>query len=281
MTIADESFRALGTTVRVVVEAPDAPTLALRARRIVEDYDRRLSRFREDSELCRLNADVRERVPASALLRDAVKAAIHAAHRSGGLVDPTLLPALENAGYARSIKPSATPILPTGAPRRARPHPDQRWRAIEVEPDAIVRPAGLRLDLGGTGKGHVADRVAAILTHTRRWAIDCGGDVRLGGAVEQDVVVAHPFGGEAARLTLTRGAVATSAIHARAWKGGHHLIDPSTGHPAWTGVLAATAAAATTLGAETKAKMALLGGPQLADDIALLWVDAEGRVNKR
>jgi thiamine biosynthesis lipoprotein len=117
-----------------------------------------------------------------------------------------------------------------------------------------------------------------MLAHTRRWAIDCGGDVRVGGAVEQEVVVAHPFGGEAARLTLTRGAVATSAVHARAWPGGHHLIDSATGEPAWSGIVAATATAESTLHAETKAKMAVLGGPALADELATLYVLADGRV---
>jgi FAD:protein FMN transferase len=272
--LADVSFAALGTTVRVVVEAPDAAHLAARARRIVEDYDRRLSRFRADSELCALNADPRERVPVSALLRHAVKAALWAAQRSNGLVDPTLLPELERAGYRDSIQPSSTPIVPDREAAPARPHPEQRWRRIRVEPGAVVRPPGLRLDLGGSGKGHVADLVAGMLTHTRRWAVDCGGDVRVGGVVEQTVIVAHPFGGEATRLTLTRGAVATSSVHARAWPGGHHLIDPATGKPAWTGVVSATAVADRTLEAETLAKMAVLGGPQVADELAEVWVGA-------
>ena len=270
--IADLSFDALGTTVRVVVEAPGADDLATRARWIVEDYDRRLSRFRPDSELCALNADPRERVPASPLLRDAVKAALWAAERSGGLVDPTLLDQLERAGYDRSITPAAAPRVPTGPTRPARPHPEAAWRAIRVEADAIVRPPGLRLDLGGSGKGHVADLVAAILVHTRRWAIDCGGDVRVGGVVEQEVHVALPSGGDPHRLTLIRGAVATSAIHARAWAGGHHLLDPATGEPAWTGVVQATATAERTLEAETLAKMAVLGGPAVADELATHWV---------
>ncbi len=276
--LADESFGALGTTVRVVVEAPDAEVLARRARRIVEDYDARLSRFRPDSELTALNADPREEVPASALLRDAVRAALWAAERSNGLVDPTLLPALEEAGYRESITLSTEPLIPQTEPRAAKPDPAGAWRAIRLAPGAIVRPPGVRLDLGGSGKGHVADLVAQILTRAPRWAIDCGGDVRVGGVVEQEVVVAHPFGGEVARLTLTRGAVATSAVHARAWEGGHHLIDPSTKRPAWTGIVAATATASSTLEAETLAKMALLGGPDVARELATLYVDAQGNV---
>ena len=40
----------------------------------------------------------------------------------------------------------------------------------------------------------------------------------------------------------------------------HHLLDPATGVPAWTGVIAATALGATAVDAEIDAKAALLAG---------------------
>ena len=60
--------------------------------------------------------------------------------------------------------------------------------------------------------------------------------------------------------------MATSGLDVRVWRtpdGGyaHHLIDPATGEPAWTGLLSATALAASALEAETLAKAALLSGP--------------------
>jgi thiamine biosynthesis lipoprotein len=42
----------------------------------------------------------------------------------------------------------------------------------------------------------------------------------------------------------------------------HHLLDPATGEPAWTGLTAATALASTALEAEALAKAALLSGPE-------------------
>ena len=68
---------------------------------------------------------------------------------------------------------------------------------------------------------------------------------------------------------MTDGAIATSSIVARAWLGPdgrrvHHLLDPSTGEPVWTGLLSATALAPTALHAETLAKVALLGGADVA-----------------
>jgi thiamine biosynthesis lipoprotein len=41
----------------------------------------------------------------------------------------------------------------------------------------------------------------------------------------------------------------------------HHLLDPSSGSPVWSGVIAATAVGPSALEAETLAKMALLLGP--------------------
>ena len=207
-------------------------------------------------------------MPASSLLRGAVRAALDAAALSGGLVDPCLLDALEAAGYRRSFAPAGDAPTPPGGPARpARPHPAAAWRTVRVEERAgtIARPPGLRLDLGGSGKGFVADRVAGLLRPAARWVIDAGGDLRLGGA--HDVLVAHPLESRpAARLRLRDTAVATSSVVARAWRtpaGGraHHLLDPATGEPAWTGVLAATALAPTALEAETLAKAALLSGP--------------------
>ncbi len=69
---------------------------------------------------------------------------------------------------------------------------------------------------------------------------------------------------------LVSGAVATSGTTRRSWiradgQLGHHLIDPSTGRPAFTGVVQVTALAPTGVKAEALAKAALLSGPEYAD----------------
>src|SRR6185369_1260025 len=81
------------------------------------------------------------------------------------------------------------------------------------------------------------------------------------------VRVVHPLdAARAIELELVSGAVATSGLGTRIWRTetgfAHHLLDPSTGQPAWTGVIQATALAANGLEAETLAKTALLSGPE-------------------
>ena len=274
MTRFDETFDCMGGTARVLIEDRDAQRLGPAAVAYLTGFDTRLSRFREDSELTALNRDPREDVPASALLRAFAGAALWAAERSGGLVDPTLVAELDAAGYeswrAGSPRVTLRDALQS-APRRrpARPAARARWRTVRVRKSSISRPPGLLLDSGGVGKGLAADAVAHQLARADRFVVDCGGDVRVGGAerAPRDVLVEHPLTRENTRMIeVSGGAVATSAISNRLWRDerklpAHHLLDPSTGRPAWTGLVGASAVAPTALEAETLAKMALLTGP--------------------
>ncbi len=266
-TLRELSFPAMGTWVRLL-GSPGAPLEAARA--LIEDLEARLTRFDPESELCRLNADPRAVVPASPELRAAVRAALDGAAATGGLADPTLLGALVEAGYARSLtgRPRADLREALGAapaPRPAAPAPGEAWRLVSVSDDAIVRPPGVRLDLGGSAKGHAADLAAALLSPYGPCAADLGGDLRVRGA--HAVQVLHPLTGRpAATLLLDGDAVATSGIDRRLWWDGgsrpaHHLLDPATSRPAWTGVLTATAKAPTAARAEALAKAAVLAGP--------------------
>jgi thiamine biosynthesis lipoprotein len=261
---ADVTFDCMGTDVRLLVDD------AAECRAFLERFDAALSRFRPESELCRLNASPETEVPASPLLRAAISAGLTAAELTGGLVDPTLVGHLEAAGYDRTRREPELPLARAleNAPARhpAAPDPDEPWRAVEVGEHTVTRPRGLRLDTGGTGKGLAADLLAARLSG--RWALDIGGDLRVNGAF--DVEVRHPLTGETVHtLHLTGGAVATSGIDTRLWRAPdgsprHHLLDPSTGAPAWTGLISATALAPTAVEAEARAKAALLGGPRHA-----------------
>ena len=271
-----------GSEVRILIGraakpgTPPPELAALELEAFLRGLHLRLSRFDPASELSRLNADPAERCRVSPLLGLALSAGLRAAEQTGGLVDPTLVGALERAGYAGSrAGMSGAPLaqaLATAPPRRpASPNPDARWREFSVDPKGGVasRPPGLRFDTGGSGKGLAADLCAGRLMDYSTFAIDAGGDLRIGGVelAERVVEIEHPLDPAAAvSFRLAAGAVATSGIARRLWHhdGGfsHHLLDPSTGRPAWTGVIQATAIAGTALEAETLAKAALLSGPE-------------------
>jgi thiamine biosynthesis lipoprotein len=290
----DYGFHAMGSDVRLLIGRPllsAAPTpleAADRERGFVLEFARRLSRFVPDSELSALNDDPRAEVPASALLRAAVTASLWAAERSEGLVEPTLVGALERAGYgaSRDGAPAASlrealRAAPARRPAAANPH--SRWRAVHVDDEAgtVIRPPGVRLDTGGTGKGLCADAVALRLGGYLRFVVDCGGDIAIGGIGAElepyEIEVEHPLTGRPiGRLHVSRGGVATSGLNVRIWRrpGGefaHHLLDPSTGRPAWTGLVGVTALGSSALEAETLAKIALLRGPEGARAVLGEW----------
>ena len=275
----------MGTSISVLIGPPAGPALlpagamAITAQAMLVRFEQVLSRFLEDSELSLLNRDPREQVPASALLRRAVHAGLWAAERTEGLVDVTVLPAVRAAGYTASraglasvpladALTAAPPRLPAGA------HAHPVWTSIAVLDDAaaIRRDPGVLIDLGGIGKGLAADLLADRLAGYERFVIDCGGDVRVGGSRPErwpvEVEVQHPLTGAIVdRFQIDEGAAATSGLDARLWQRedgsfAHHLIDPATGEPAWTGLIAASAKAPTGVEAEALAKAALLSGPK-------------------
>jgi thiamine biosynthesis lipoprotein len=242
---------------------------------------RKWTRFDPGSELCALNAEAGERCRVGSTLAVAVQAALWAARRSDGLVDPTMVRELEDAGYATSRAnvvsariEDALALAPARTP--ARPRREPRWRSISVDGAAatVTRPPGVRIDTGGSGKGLAADLACERLAGYGTFAVDAGGDLRIGGErpVKRLVRIDHPLRVEPAHeFMLDRGAVATSGIKTRLWRTGtgfaHHLLDPSTGEPAWTGVIQSTSLGKTALEAETLAKMAFLAGPDAAGEI--------------
>jgi thiamine biosynthesis lipoprotein len=275
-TIAErgETFACFGATCAVFVTGDDAREAVTDARRRLLGWHAQLTRFDPSSELSRLNADRRHAVPVSATLAQLARVAVDAAEMTEGLVDSTLLSEIERAGYRSDL--SSTLPLPLALRRAPARRPAggraaAPWRALQVEGSVIHRPPGLALDSGGLAKGLCADLLAADLAHQRAFAVECAGDLRVGGTPRR-VHVASPFGGPPLHtFRLADAAAATSGIGRRSWLDGHgrpahHLLDPATGTPAFTGVVQATAIAPTAVEAEIRAKAAVLSGPDAAAD---------------
>jgi len=281
MNEAIETFPCFGSTCAVLVlgDAPGraAVQAAEAAKQRLLAWHDRFTRFTTTSELARLNADPRPRVPVSPEMALLVEVALRAADETGGLVDAALLREIEDAGY-RGDRDGEIPLrvaLDEAPPRRpAHPSANRRWRHVGVDSTTVMRPPGLAFDAGGLVKGLVADLLAAELREHASFAIDAAGDLRLGGAgnTPREVRVASPFDGSTLHtFRAAQGGFATSGIGRRAWRDAtgapaHHLLDPSTGRPAYTGIVQATALAPTAVEAEVRAKAAVLSGPEAAPD---------------
>jgi thiamine biosynthesis lipoprotein len=278
------TFPCFGGECTVIVADADRPAdaaaAAVMGERALLTWHQRFSRFIDESELSRLNRSAADQVAVSPLMLRMIEVALRGARDTGGLVDITLADEIERAGYAAHMEDEGTALEAAlaGAPPRASaaPHLDERWRRISIDRQrgTVIRPPGLRLDVGGIAKGVFADELAAMLEGFDAYAVDCAGDVRVGGRARlaRPVHVASPFDTSTLHtFSLTAGSVATSGIGRRSWtvedgRPAHHLLDPRTGRPAFTGIVQATAIAPTAAQAEVLAKAAVLSGPARAGE---------------
>ncbi len=255
--MSPSSFRAMGVVILVgseVEEARDA------VRRLVFAWDGIFSRFREGSELHRVNTSSASTLVVSETFARALRAALAAARATDGLVDPTLGAALVAAGYDRDFAQLGEDARPAGDPAPG------TWRSVSLTGRLLSRPPGVLLDLNGVVKGLVVDDALRLLPDG--CFVSAGGDLATNG----QVVVALPGGGS---IRLESGGLATSGATERRWlRGGveqHHLIDPRTGRPAKSRWDQVTVAASSCLAADVAARAAFL----LSDD-GPGWLDERG-----
>ncbi len=266
--IEQARWQSLGTYVQLSVSNRELTAAAeRRARGILAAVDWACSRFRQDSELNRVNAGAGSWVRVDPLLVDATVAAVEAAEHTDGVVHPLLGKVLIGLGYDRTF----TELQPGGALRaRIEPPPLGAWRSIEWEAGAIRIPAGTALDLGATAKawaGDVISRTIAEEEHTNV-LISLGGDVAIARGDRSPTwwpiaIREHPEGEASAEVALNRGGLATSSTRLRRWTVAgathHHLVDPRTGASARTcwRMVSATGPTATAANIATTAAVVL------------------------
>jgi thiamine biosynthesis lipoprotein len=243
------AWRALGTTALLRLAAPGA---LAEARALLEAeldaIDRACSRFREDSDLSRLNAAGGRAMLVDPLLAEALDVALGAAQSTDGDVDPSIGLALQLAGYDRDWDLLAAEGARAEPPAQIhlRAHRRPGWQSVELDRErCLVRlPAGVKLDLGATAKAWAADRAAAAAFGATGVGalVALGGDIATAGPPPPagwriHVTDDHRSGPAAPGQTIAihEGGVATSSTTVRRWiRGGaqmHHIIDPVTGEP--------------------------------------------------
>jgi thiamine biosynthesis lipoprotein len=265
--------RALGTGVRVVVtKPPQLPSAKAAVDEVLRDIDQACSRFRDDSELSRLNSAAGREVRVSRLLATAIGHALRAAAVSDGAVDPTVGTAMRVAGYDVDF----ASVSPEGEPLSIIVAPVPGWRRVRLSEASatVLLPRGVELDLGATAKAFAADLAAAAALAAMDGGgvlVNLGGDIAVAGQPPPDgwsIQVSDdsndPVDAGAERISVRSGGVATSSTRVRRWRRGsvemHHIIDPRTGSPADSPWRLVTAAAATCVDANTASTAAIVLG---------------------
>jgi thiamine biosynthesis lipoprotein len=226
----------MGTSLEITLEAADrAAGLAASERAVeaLETAEARLSTWRQDTELTRLNqAAAGETVPLSPALAADLEAAVRCAQETDGAFDPAVGALVRAWGLRQGGR---------------LPGKDERSAAVaDSDPDglllegrvAVRRRPGLILEEGGFGKGAGLGNALAALASAgiSRASLDLGGQVAVLG--DWTVPVADPRHRDRSVLALSidGGSVSTSGNSERgivvAGRRLGHILDPRTGEPA-------------------------------------------------
>jgi thiamine biosynthesis lipoprotein len=271
-------FRAMGCEMLAVVDSESTPALLAKVPEWFEEWEQVLSRFRYDSELTRLNQIHERPVQVSDVLWEVFQAAEQAEQLTNGLVTPTLLDAIIEAGYDRpfDVLPHQTQYMTETI--FAAPAP-QTAIAFDKSARTITLPSGTGLDFGGIAKGWAAHETLKRLQSEGPALVNAGGDIAISGTRADggpwQVGVANPFhrGREMETLYLNECGVATSGKDRRRWtRNGvfqHHIIDPLTHQPVETDLLTVTVVGPDVMQAEAAAKAAFILGSRAG----LEWIE--------
>jgi thiamine biosynthesis lipoprotein ApbE len=282
VVLAAVDGRAIGTSVRVVVtRAGRLGDAKAAVDRVIREVDEACSRFREDSELSRIQALRGAEARVSPLLATLLVAALRGAELSDGAVDPTVGTAVRAAGYEGDF----ASVAAEGGPISLVVRPVPGWRRIRLDASrrTVVIPPGVEVDLGSTAKALAADMAATAALEAMGEGgvlVSLGGDIAVAGEAPEDgwrIQVADdsdaPITPDGETVTVTAGGVATSSTAVRRWtRGGvalHHIIDPATGLPAAGPWRTVTVVAASCLDANIAATAAVVRG-----ESAVAWLES-------
>jgi FAD:protein FMN transferase len=232
----------MGTRCTVELWADDANAGAASIEAVFDEFrriDRLMSTYKPESELSRLNATAAKQPMAiSRELYDLLATSIEYSKLTRGVFDVTYA----SVGYLYDYR---NHVRPDDAAIRDR-LPSIDYRHIELLPGGTkvrFRRAGVRIDLGGIGKGYAVDRGIAVLQKRgiTRAMVNAGGDTRIIGdrfGRPWTVGIRDPDhqGKVVLRVPLEDAAISTSGDYERFFEEDgiryHHILDPQTGKSA-------------------------------------------------
>ena len=240
-------------------------------------FEKQFSRFLPYSELSMFNRSAGIRQPISPAFKELLLTAQKLSAETKGLFNPFLLPAIQRAGYTRSFVEGAESDV----------HDDYSDKAVvaieklEIGTDWACIPYGTAIDLGGCGKGYLADQLAkALQGKVIGYSVSLGGDIVTFGTDKHgqnwNVLIqsANAIEGEAVgdiTMPKTQYAIATSGTTKRKGihngKSWHHIIDPNTLQPSQTDLIMTTVGHESGVYADVLASCAIIVGSKKAPSL--------------
>lgn len=240
---------AMGTIFNVTIYGAEEEAARAASRKAFETLhgiESELSRFREDSELSKVNLHPAGEHKISGHFADCLKQAVAIGDLTDGYFDITFLPLYKAWDWRNN--PSSEPSRETLETLLSRV--GYKKIKLDAKNSTVSLLHGMMLDLGGVAKGYAVGEMAKILSASgvSDAIVNGGGDLVITAKRAYVIGVQDPFAakrGELLGKILVQGpaAVFTSGdyeqfavINGRKYG---HIIDPHTGYPA-SGLKSAT-----------------------------------------
>ena len=291
-----QSFFAMDTLMSITVYDGDATAALVAAQQSVNRLESLWSRTRSGSDVSLLNDHAGDgtAVPIPPETAALLETAVGVAWESGLAFDPVLAPVMDSWGFGLTeSEATAVHRVPSQEELNALLPLTRDLPQITALEDgsavAALPLAGQALDLGGIAKGASASYVVEALTShgVENAILALGGNITALGSRPDgqpfQVLVTDPLKPEESYLctiALNHGLTcSTSGGYERYFTSDgvtyHHLIDPSTGYPAQSGLLSVTTVAADPALADAWSTALFVLGTDRALE---LWRSGEGAI---
>ncbi|MCM8784686.1 MAG: FAD:protein FMN transferase [Candidatus Omnitrophica bacterium] len=235
----------LDTIFNIQIErVENSDTLLNQAFELVKKLEDKLSIFKEDSEVSKLNKYKRYKVSNEVL--EVIKKSIYISKITDGAFDITCKKIIDL--YKHKSKQN---ILPTEKEIN-KVLKETGWKKIKIKENEIFLSDLVEIDLGGIAKGFIVDKVADFLKSkgVKNGIINAGGDIYCWGTNQRNkkwrIGIENPF--EAGKIIrsfeTTEKGIATSGNYKRyidiKEKKIGHIINPKTGLPIESSVVSVT-----------------------------------------
>ena len=249
----------MGTVCAIEVYAGDleeAEHAANSAFTAMQEVDRKMSNYREESELSQLNQRAGSGpVEVSDELFQVLSFAQRVSEASDGTFDMTVGPLLRAWGFLPANSAPAT--SPSG-------HPVVGYRHVLLSSsDRTVQyaVAGIEIDLGGIAKGYAVDRAVDALraAEVKNARVSAGGSTIFALGAPPENALGWPHTLPSGKVIILRDQAASTSGHSEKFveSGGRrhsHIFDPRRGEPVSTEIRSVTVEAATAMESDALTK---------------------------
>jgi len=231
MSFFENGIKAKVMSTELIIEADVSKKILFECLELAKDFEAKYSAYKDDSLLCKINKNAgKKAVKCTNEELEIFHIALEIAESSAGVFDPTI--GILSQGTYGFGKESAT--LPSDVLlKKAQKLVD--YKKVSLENDEIyLMQNGMKLDLGGIGKGYVADKIIQLLrtNNAKKALVNVGGEICTFGK-HYNIALKHPFSQENLAIIKTLKdplCISTSGDYERyiTSKKNHHILDHKT-----------------------------------------------------